>query len=63
MRRTVRYAVLIATVLSLGLPGVAEAEHPPPQRAGQTWTAGTVTIIETTTPAATSTRTLGGVTG
>lgn len=52
MRRTARYAVLLAGVLSLGLPGTAEAEHPPPQRTGQTWTAGTVTITETTTPAA-----------
>ena len=52
MRRAARYAVLLAAVLSLGLPGTAEAEHPPPQRTGQTWTAGTVTITETTTPAA-----------
>lgn len=52
MRRTARCAVLLAAVLSLGLPGVAEVEHPPPQRTGQTWTAGTVTITETTTPAA-----------
>ena len=49
MRRTTRYVLLIATVLSLGLPGVAEAEHPPPQRTGHTWTAGTVTV--STTPA------------
>lgn len=56
MRRTARYAVLLAGVLSLGLPGTAEAEHPPPQRTGQTWTAGTVTITETTTAAANTAR-------